>query len=115
MEISKQLSYIKKTYNLTQSDMAKLAGISQSTMSDWLNGKVNPTITNLISIANNLNITLDYLVGRENEDGTIVLMGNNLSKDEEKLIDKLRTFDDIDKNIIYNLAETIYNKNKNKF
>ena len=107
MDIAKQLQYIKKTNNLTQQKMAELTGITQSTMSDWLNGKASPTITNLINLANNLNISLDYLIGRENEDGTIFVMGNELSKSENKLLDMVRQLHDDDKDTIYKLVESI--------
>ena len=107
MDIAKQLQYIKKTNNLTQQKMAELTGITQSTMSDWLNGKANPTITNLINLANNLNVSLDYLIGRENEDGTIFIMGNKLSKSENKLLDMVRQLHDDDKDTIYKLIESI--------
>lgn len=110
MDIAKQLQYIKKANNLTQQKMAELTGITQSTMSDWLNGKASPTITNLINLANNLNITLDYLVGRENEDGTIYIMGNQLSQSENELIDKLRQLDDTRKEIAYRYVDFLLNE-----
>lgn len=108
MDIAKQLRHIKQTNNLTQQKMAELTGITQSTMSDWLNGKASPTITNLMNLANNLNITLDYLVGRESEDGTIYIMGNELSKDEEHLLDITRQLPPKEKDMVYRLAETLY-------
>lgn len=39
-------------------------GISTGNISDWKSGRSQPSINALITIANYLNVSIDYLVGR---------------------------------------------------
>lgn len=39
-------------------------GISTDNISDWKSGRSQPSINALITIANYLNVSIDYLVGR---------------------------------------------------
>mgnify|MGYP006356267459 CR=1 FL=1 len=48
----------------TQVQLSVKSGISIPSITAWENGKVFPTIINLIPIADALNISLDELVGR---------------------------------------------------
>lgn len=52
---------------ITISQLAKEIGISQGNISDWKSGKCLPSLNALIKIADYLNISLDYLVGRTEE------------------------------------------------
>ena len=49
--------------NLTQSAFAKMIGVKQSQVSEWLNGKAKPGYDVLKSIAVSFDITADYLLG----------------------------------------------------
>ncbi len=42
-------------------------GISTGNISDWKSGRCLPSINALITIANYLNISIDYLVGRTDD------------------------------------------------
>lgn len=53
----------KYNYNLYKLGMA--TNTSTTTYYRWLNGKAYPNIESLIKIANELDCTLDYLIGRE--------------------------------------------------
>ena len=48
-----------------QIELAKHLNIDQSTYSDYENGKINIPIEQLIKIADFYNVSLDYLVGRD--------------------------------------------------
>lgn len=39
----KAIKQLRKTYNLTQHDLAKLVGVRQATVSDWERGAVKPS------------------------------------------------------------------------
>lgn len=49
-----------------QVELAKYLNIDQSTYSDYENGKINISIDQLIKIADFYDVSLDYLVGRDN-------------------------------------------------
>lgn len=102
------LKILRKQHNLKQIDMAKIFNISKSTYSTYETGAYEPNIDLLKKIADYFGCSIDYLVGRESEDGIIVVSGNELSKDEEHLLDITRQLPPKEKDMVYRLAETLY-------
>lgn len=55
-----------KTYltdsKITQAEFAVAIGVSQPTVSDWINGATRPSIDNLITISRATRISIDQLV-----------------------------------------------------
>ena len=49
--------------NLNQTQFAKLIGVKQSQVSEWLKGKSKPGYDNLKAICLAMNISADYLLG----------------------------------------------------
>ena len=62
---SKSLSSVMKAGNTTQAKLAAALNIKQQTVSGYLNGKRDPSITMLIAIAKYFDVTTDYLLGLE--------------------------------------------------
>lgn len=63
--INEALKYQRETANLSQSQLAKLTGISQQKLSYYESGKHSPSIDDCIVLANFYGITIDELVGRK--------------------------------------------------
>ena len=55
----------KKRKKLTQKELAEQIGISQKSYSHWETGKNEPSFENLIKLADLLEVSLDWLFGRE--------------------------------------------------
>lgn len=55
--------------NLSQKQLAKKLGISQSVICDYENGKAEPTAPIIIAMAIFFDVTSDYLLGLEDETG----------------------------------------------
>lgn len=53
-----------QTKQITAYKVAKETGISQGLMSEYKNGVKLPTVQNLVKIADYLNCSVDYLLGR---------------------------------------------------
>lgn len=53
--------------NLNQTSLAKLIGVKQSQVSEWLKGKSKPGYDNLKAICIALNISADYLLGLDDK------------------------------------------------
>lgn len=96
-----KIKELRKTAGLTQENAAKKLNISRQVFANYENEINQPSLEMLCEIANLFNCSIDYLVGREDEDGAIMIYGNQLSKDENQLIDKLRALPDIKKKIVY--------------
>ncbi|MBR5439768.1 MAG: helix-turn-helix transcriptional regulator [Clostridia bacterium] len=54
----------RKSFNLTQREMANKLGITQPSYIRYENGTAEPSLENLVKIADILNISVDYLLGR---------------------------------------------------
>lgn len=61
-----RLTYLKTQYpDRTAQEIYTDAGISQSRYYDWLSGKRQPSVENLLKLAKHLDCRIDYLLGRE--------------------------------------------------
>lgn len=61
---SKNLIELRKLNKLTQRDVARHLGISQPSYTRYENGKSEPTIENLIKLADLFDVSIDFLCGR---------------------------------------------------
>lgn len=90
--ISNILKSLRLQNNLSQMELSKLANVSQSTIANIEKGRNEATTSTLINLSNYFKISIDYLVGRELEDGTIILNNskeNNLHKNTLLICDNL--------------------------
>lgn len=62
---NEQLKAVLQQRNSSQNKLIKFAKVNPHSLNNWLNGKSIPHIESAIKIADYLDITLDYLVGRE--------------------------------------------------
>ena len=53
--------------NVTAYQVSKATGISQSTLSDWKNGRSVPKMDKMQKIADYFGVTVDYLLGAEKD------------------------------------------------
>ena len=61
----KTLIELRKQHKMTQREVAKILDISQPSYIRYENGTSEPTIENLIKLADLFDVSLDYLCGRE--------------------------------------------------
>ena len=108
----KRLKELRKEKNLLQKDIASAVNHSITCISDWERGKREPSIDDLIRLADFFGVSIDYLVGREEEDGVVIVSGNELSKDESALIDKLRCLDPLNKELAYQYVDFLSERQK---
>ena len=94
----KRLYELRTEKGLSQRGMAANFNVSQGTYNNWENGKTQPSIEQLVSIADFFGVSIDYLVGREGEDGVIASAKDdriNLSdKSRDALYEFLKTISD---------------------
>lgn len=60
---SKNLKYLRTTRKISQQQLADKLNIDRSTISRWESNDIDPTVSNVISIANLLGIPVSDLVG----------------------------------------------------
>ena len=75
----------RKEKGLKQSELANIVHVSIQTISGYETGYAQPPIDILVKIADALEITTDYLLGRSDEIG-IIETKTNLTADQEELL-----------------------------
>lgn len=60
-----RLKTLRKEKKLTQKELAEQIGIKQNSYSDWETGKNEPNLENIVKLADLLDVSLDWLFGRE--------------------------------------------------
>ena len=61
----KRLKELREERGVSQPALAKELGVSRAIVSLWENGLREPTLSNLVAIADYFDESIDYLAGRE--------------------------------------------------
>lgn len=67
MQLSEALRRFRKARKITQKQAAEIAGVAERVYQSYEYGKVVPTVTVLIALADYFDVSLDYLVGRSDD------------------------------------------------
>ena len=99
---------IMKEKGITQKQLAASIGASQGNVADWKSGRGSPSIDKLPLIADCLNVSIDYLLGRDE----ISKPAGELTEDERKLISGYRTLEQPQKELILHDIELLNRSNE---
>ena len=58
---------------LTQRELAEKIGVKNYTVANWEQNRTEPSVRDLIDLANFFECSVDYLIGRENDFGQILI------------------------------------------
>lgn len=103
---------LRKLAGITQEEAARHLQISRQVFANYENEINQPSPEMLCAIADFFGCTVDYLIGREEEDGVVIVSGNELSKDEAALLDKLRCLDPLNKELAYQYVDFLTERQK---
>ena len=67
MSLAEALKRFRKQFKVTQKVAAEVSGVSERVYQSYEYGKVVPTVTILMSLADFYEVSLDYLVGRSDD------------------------------------------------
>lgn len=84
MKLGQTLRELRIADHKTQQEICESCGFKQGNYTSWETGRYIPSAENLIKLANYFGCTTDYLLGRESEDGTIVIKSDTQYSDEEQ-------------------------------
>jgi len=65
IKFKERLVELKLEKKLSSKEIAEIIGVSKRAVNEYLKGDINPSIQNLIKLADLFNCSLDYLVGRD--------------------------------------------------
>lgn len=98
-----RLKTLRKNSGMTQMQVAEKTGLSQSNINTWERNRSLPLPDGLIALANCFDCSVDYLLGRESEDGTIVTSsGSPLTQDELRIMGLYRRLNRRQKEAAFN-------------
>ena len=81
----------RKARKLSQSFLARCAGCGQEKISFYETGKSKSQYQTLVRLANALQVSIDYLLGRTDEMNPKITLGDVLKEDEIDLILRYRS------------------------
>lgn len=67
IRVSERIKYLMGIEKITQYALARKIGVCESTVSNWLSGKKEPSIESLWKVADYFDVTIDFLIGRAND------------------------------------------------
>ena len=102
------LRNLRQDKNLTQLQLAQLLQYTQSNISEWEKGTVEPKASALKKIAEYFEVTIDYLLGIEDDFGvkTVTPTGDTYSSEEYEIIKKYRELNEPGKKLVKTVIDT---------
>lgn len=96
---------LRTAANLTQKQLAEKCNVAQSCIALLEKGRSEANITTLIALAKVFGVSIDYLVGLEDEFGNKIATENTeqtaiISSEERELLSKYRRLNDTKKELI---------------
>lgn len=118
IDISQKIKDLRLEKNLKQKDVAIAINIATNTLSQFENNKGRPSLEVLALLADFFNVSIDYLVGREDDFGNITVPGQStdqLTKDERELLSCFNELGPFERDaILIQIKALSGHKNKNK-
>ena len=111
MNISNRLKELRLCSGLTQKRLASTLGLSVTCYAGYEQGYREPDLYMLIKIANYYSVSTDYLLGREDEMGQIIV-APDLSDTENTLLQQFRSLPEARKRTLLDMIADMYNANK---
>lgn len=80
-----RIKQIREEKGVSQRQLAEIVGVSAVTVLNWENGIYDPSAKDLVKLSRALGVSIDYLVGNDDQDGekdAVRKALNRLSKEE---------------------------------
>lgn len=109
-KFSQNLKYLRSEKSLAQSQLAEMLNYTQSNISEWEKGTVEPKATAIITISEFFGVTADYLLGLEDDFGvrtaapSSATAGESLTAEERQIIEEYRKLPESSKDLFRRMA-----------
>lgn len=111
--IGENIKNIREGKSYTQKQFAKALNITSSCISKYETGRSQPSIDTLIEMSKLLDVSLDYLVGRNNLSFDYELLSKDYVKDIDcfDLLNMLLQLNSENRNLIVDILDAVMYKN----
>lgn len=96
---SKNLEYLRKSRNITQSELANKIGVDQTTIGRWEDGNREPTVGNVSNIAKYFGVSIPNLLDKDLSKES----DNKIDDNIQVLLDAYQGLSDSDKEFMKNM------------
>ena len=103
----KKLKELRQKRGISQQALAEIIGISQQSINKYENHKIEPDISTLIALADYFDTTVDYIIGRTDENGR-----RSAQSDKDVLIEKYLLLNESEKKCVNVLIDTFIEEQK---
>lgn len=89
MNFSNRLKLLRKEQNITQKMLSSVLNLSANCICEWEKGRSEPNIETLTKLSDYFGVSTDYLLGREDDFGNIVINSPAapvLTEEEKRLL-----------------------------
>lgn len=90
MIFHERLKELRLLLGYSQAELSNLLNIKQPSYNRWEKGTGEPDIYKLIQLSKIFNVSIDYLIGNENESGIIINDSIEIPSDEKNLLTNYR-------------------------
>lgn len=88
--LPQKLRELREKYNMSQNDIANRLNVTSSLISSYERGERTPSLPIILKISYIYNCSVDYLLGKNNDDGAHVYIDvTELSEKKRKAVDEL--------------------------
>lgn len=96
MLFAERLKELRAYKQCTQKQLAIFLGLTPNSVCEWENKRSEPSIETLLKISTYFDVSIDYLLGLEDDFGarTAAPVSDGLSSEERRLINQYRTLPD---------------------
>ena len=95
---------IREEKGLSQKELASKLGVSPTNIYNYEVGRTEPNIEMLVKIADILQVSIDYLLERSDDFGTITV-NNTLTREEQRLLNAFNKLNDVTREKLIEDAE----------
>lgn len=106
MILCENIKTLRAEKGLLQRELANLLKTSNSTICDWERGRCEPSIEDLIKLADIFGVSVGYLIGHEDDFG-VVKVKNELTTSEETLLGYYRKLNEHDKHKVLGFVQAL--------
>ena len=106
MEIGERIKYLRSKLGITQTLLAKNAGLTSAAISQFEAGSRKPSFDALSKLASAFNVSTDFLLGKKEDDQPEIA----ISAEYVKMIQNIMNFSEENKELMFELYEFVKNR-----
>lgn len=107
------LKELRNDKNLTQKELSEKLGLSKNTVCEYEKGRAEPSIETLIELSKIFGVSVDYLVGIEDDFGNVAVNINaDLTAEEKTILELFNQLPDARRRTIIDTMRYMVDSNK---